>query len=69
MTRAGNNKLLCEGYEYVQNKIHGDVTHWRCVRSRWDQCKGKAQTRQIGFMHMAKIYDEHNHEENGEIEN
>lgn len=69
MTRAGNNKLLCDGHEYVQNKIHGDVTHWRCARSRWSQCKGKAQTRQIGFKHMAKIYDRHNHLANGEIDN
>lgn len=45
MTRSGNSKLIHDGHEYVRNKTHGDIVHWRCVRSRWSQCKGKAQTR------------------------
>lgn len=61
MTRTGNSKLQLDGFEYVKNKTHGDIMHWRCVKSRWSQCKGKAQTRQIGLKHMVKVYGQHNH--------
>ena len=61
LTRSGNSKLMWNGYEYVKNKMHGDVTHWRCVRSRWSQCKGKGQTKLINGKHMLKVYGSHNH--------
>lgn len=64
MTRSGNSKLIHDGYEYVKNKTHGDIMHWRCSRSRWSQCKGKAQTRlnRQHSKHMMKVYGTHNHQ-------
>lgn len=61
MSRSGNSKLIHNGFEYVKNKVHGDIMHWRCVRNRWSQCKGKAQTRLIDSKHMLKVYGKHNH--------
>lgn len=63
LTLRGNNKLVYKGYEYNYYKwsSSNDITYWRCSKSRWSQCKGKAQTRLVNGKQMVKAYDEHNH--------
>lgn len=61
LSMRGNFKLMHKGFEYVKNYTNHGITFWRCGRNRRFQCKGKAQTRQIGQKHMVKTYDTHNH--------
>lgn len=62
MSLRGNFKLMYKGYEYIKrfDNLQGE-TNWRCCESRWEQCKGKAKTKQIGLKHMVTSYRSHNH--------
>lgn len=57
------------GFEYIKGRETHNVITWRCVKNRNEQCKGKAQTRQINSKQMVKAYSDHNHPpENMEME-
>lgn len=63
MTTRGNRKLIHNGYTYTHYKdsVSNDVQTWRCNKSRWAQCKGRAKTTEINGKRMMKIIGEHNH--------
>lgn len=63
MTARGNHKLIHNGYIYTHYKstVGNDVQTWRCSKSRWAQCKGRAKTTEINGKHMMKVIGEHNH--------
>lgn len=61
-TAKGNFKLSHEGFQYTRHTTNKkDLTYWECVRKRRYNCRGRAQTRLIDGIEMAKFYGTHNH--------
>lgn len=61
MTSRGRCKLINQGYEYIQKYTKNSSTLWRCIRERHGQCRGKAESYQVGQKHVVKVYCAHNH--------
>lgn len=60
-TVRGQTKLVHKGYEYTRYQTKVNFTKWRCCRTRWQQCKGKATTTSIGALEMVRAHGDHNH--------
>lgn len=60
-TVRGQVKLIHKGFEYTRYQFRNNFTKWRCCKCRWQQCKGKAITRQFGPIEMVRAYGKHNH--------
>lgn len=62
MSLRGNLKLIHNGFEFLKQRDGAKgVTHWTCVKSRWNHCKGKARTFKDGHKEMVKLSCAHNH--------
>lgn len=62
MTNRGRFKLRdTQGYEYIKKYSKNSSTMWRCIRERHGQCRGKAESYQVGIKHVVNVYCGHNH--------